>query len=95
MEVIKKCPSSSSTLIIGGDINAQVGNCDDWDDKGITGKVGIPGRNEKGVSLASLLYNFILKAVSTYFQNHLYTTHCTKKGNLAPPLGGPMPTSFS
>ena len=68
-EVIKKCPSSS-TLIIGADINAQVGNCDNWDYKDITVKFGIQGTNERGVHLASLLYNFNLKA-----------TTCSKKGD--------------
>ena len=48
-EVIKKCPSSS-TLIIGGDINTQVDNCvnwDNWDDKDRTGKFGISGTNKE------------------------------------------------
>ena len=46
-EVIKKCPSSS-TLIIGGDINARVGNCDNWGDEGLMGKFGInSGTNER------------------------------------------------
>ena len=78
-EVIKKCPSSS-TLIIGADINAQVGNCDNWDYKDITVKFGIQGTNERGVSLASLLNNFNLKVIITFSKNVRMPRTALKRG---------------
>ena len=72
-----------SQLILGQDINCNVGICDDRqsDLRCTIGPFGLDNRNKKGLDLIQTMLQWDLKIANTYFKKQNYATYRNINGN--------------